>query len=275
MIGKPRERIVPAILSIAVCAGVYVPVVFAATHPQPPAAPKKPMMLKPLMPQVDLSNEPDPSDVFEHAVKEYGAGHLPAAERLFEKAILLDPTNADAHFNLGAIKEWKNDWAAALTEYRAALQIKPDDKEIADAVRAVQYKLKNRTAIEAQLQKQRKDHELAMHSRMARECFSAQNYAEAVLHLNYLVQVIPDDPKVQFALGQSLRALKSYDWAAYRLKMAIYLEPENDLYRKTLVELDKELQDVAAQAYTETANAMLAHTDNTEMEDFGLKDEEY
>jgi Flp pilus assembly protein TadD len=274
MISKPHRWTILAILSVVVWSSVEAPAIGAGPS-RAPAMPRKPMMLKPLMPEVDLSNEPDPSDVFDQAVKEYAAGHLPVAEKLFEKTLLLDPTNADAHFNLGAIKEWKNDWAGALKEYRSASQIKPDDKEIADAVRAVQYKIKNRGAIEAQLQRQKKDQDLATHSRLARECFASQNYGEAVVHLNYLAQVMPEDAKIQFALGQSLRALKSYDWAAYRLKMAIFLEPDNDLYRKTLVDLDKELQDVAGQAYTETAERMLAHTDNSQMEDIGLKDEEY
>jgi Flp pilus assembly protein TadD len=274
MIPKSQKWTIIAILSGVICVSLQVPAC-AVSGPRPPVVPRKPLVLKSLMPEVDLTTEPDPSDVFDQAVREYGAGHLQAAEKLFEKAIYLDPSNPDAHFNLAAIKEWKNDWEAALSEYRAALRAKPNDREIAEAIRAVQYKIKNRTVIEAQLQKQKKDQELALHSRLARECFAGQNYAEAVVHLNYLAEVMPDDAKVQFALGQSLRALRNYDWAAYRLKMAIYLDSENDLYRKTLVDLDKEVQDITSQAYNETADRMLAHTDNTQMEDVGLKDEQY
>jgi tetratricopeptide (TPR) repeat protein len=274
MIRKPRNWTILAILSSIVCVSLQVPA-SATGGPRPPAVPKKPMALKSLMPEVDLTNEPDPSDVFDQAVKEYAAGHLPKAERLFEKAIYLDPSNPDAHFNLAAIKEWKNDWEGALGEYRAALRAKPGDKEIADAIRAVEYKIKNRTAIEAQMAKQKKDMEMSSHSRLARESFAAQDYAEAVIHLNYLAQVMPEDAKVQFALGQSLRALRNYEWAAYRLKMAIFLDPDNDLYRKTLVDLDKELQDITSQAYNETADRMLAHTENTQLEDIGLKNEQY
>lgn len=200
-----------------------------------------------------MTNEPDPSDLFDQAVKEYSAGHLPLAEKLFEKVLELDPSNADAHFNLGAIKEWRNDWEQALKHYQAAHKVKPQDKEIADAVVAVQYKVKNRVAIQQQAAKANKERQISMHSQMAKEAFSHENYREAIVHLSVLAEEMPDDPKIQFALGQSLRALKNFDWAAYRLKMAIYLDPDNDLYRKTLVDLDNEMQDIQGQAYSESA----------------------
>lgn len=234
---------------------------------------KRGPLLKPLTPQVDLSNEPDPSDLFDQAVKEYAAGHLPRAEQLFEKVIELDWTNADAHFNLGAIKEWRNDWTSALTHYKAAAKAKPGDAEIADAVRTVEYKIKNRTLIESQTAKIKKERDMATHSKLAKEAFSNENYAEAIIHLSYLAEAMPDDPKIHFALGQSLRALKNFDWAAYRLKMAIYLDPDNDLYRKTLVELDREMQDIQGQAYTASADIALSRMANFqfhELADIGL-----
>lgn len=216
-------------------------------------------VLKPLTPEVDMSTEPDPSDLFDQAVKEYTAGHLPQAEKMFEKVIELDPANADAHFNMGAIKEWRNDWVSALSHYRAALRAKPGDKEIADAVKAVEYKIRNKAAIEAQTAKVTKERALATHSKLAKEAFSTQNYPEAIVHLSYLAESMPEDAKIQFALGQSLRAMKNFDWAAYRLKMAIFLDPDNDLYRKTLVDLDKELQDIQGQAFNDSADLALAH----------------
>lgn len=246
----------------------------AAGRYRPPTPPHKPV-LKALTPEMDLTNEPDPTDVFDKAVHEYAAGHLPQAEKLFEKTVELDPDNADAHFNLGAIKEWRNDWNAALREYKAALAAKPDDREIADAVRAVEYKIRNRPAIEARMTKAKKDQEIAEHSRMAKEAFAAQNYADACMHLHFLSENMPDDPKIHFAMGQSLRALRSYDWAAYRLKMAIYLDPDNDLYRKTLVDLDREIMDAQGIAYNETADRMLAHLHGTQYQDDGANEYDY
>jgi tetratricopeptide (TPR) repeat protein len=279
MTQKSRHWTVFAVLTCLVAiSGFDAADASAGSKYRPTAPPSKPIpkpILRPLTPEMDLTNEPDPQDVFDKAVKEYAAGHLPQAEKLFQKTIELDPDNADAHFNLGAIKEWRNDWNAALSEYRAAHRAKPDDKEIADAVRAVEYKIRNRPAIEARMTKAKKEQEIAEHSRMAKEAFAAQNYADAVTHLQFLSENMPDDPKIQFALGQSLRALRNYDWAAYRLKMAIFLDPDNDLYRKTLVDLDKEMMDVQGTAFSETADRMLAHLNGTQYQDDGAKEYDY
>jgi tetratricopeptide (TPR) repeat protein len=215
--------------------------------------------LKRLTPQEDLSVEPDPSEVFDQAVREYAAGHMPQAEKLFEKVLSIDASNADAHFNMGAIKEWGNNLPAALSHYQAALQLKPGDREIQEAVTAVRYKLRNKTAIDAQAGRQRQAQEVATHSEMARSAFANENYTEAISHLNYLSKAMPEDAKVQFALAQSLRALKYYDWAAYRFKLAIYLDPDNDLYRKSLVDLDKEIDDAQSLAMRESAEMALRH----------------
>jgi Flp pilus assembly protein TadD len=213
--------------------------------------------LKRLTPQEDLSVEPDPAEVFDQAVREYAAGHMPQAEKLFEKVLSIEPSNADAHFNLGAIKEWGNNWTAALSHYQAALQLKPGDREIQEAVNAVRYKLRNKTAIDAQAGRQKQAQEVSTHSDLARSAFANENYTEAILHLNYLSKAMPTDAKVQFALAQSLRALKYYDWAAYRFKLAIYLDPDNDLYRKSLVELDQEVGQAQDQAMRESAEMAL------------------
>jgi tetratricopeptide (TPR) repeat protein len=213
--------------------------------------------LKQLVPQEDLSNEPDPTEVFDQAVRAYSAGHMPQAEKLFQQVLRLDPNNADAHFNLGAIREWANDLNGALSHYQAALRIKPGDRELQDAVGSVTYKIKNRVALEEQARRTQQARNLAAHSQAARQAFALQDYVGAITHLNYLVKAMPDDAKIQFALGQSLRAMKYYEWSAYRLKLAIYLDPNNALYRRTLVELDKEVQDAQGAAYQESAHMAL------------------
>lgn len=251
-----KLRLFPVCMSIAVIGVLVAPICGFCAQTTVRASSKKPV-LRPLVPQEDLSVVPDSADVFDQAVTEYSAGHMPQAAKLFEQVLQLDPKNADAHFNLGAIREWGNDLNSALKHYRAALVLKPNDSELTEAVRSVQFKLKNKTQIDAQVAKQKRDSDLSRHAQIAKETFGSQNYREAVIHLSQLANAMPDDPKIQFALGQSLRALKYYDWAAYRLKMAIFLDPDNDLYRKTLVELDNEMQDVHGKALTVSADMAL------------------
>lgn len=213
--------------------------------------------LKALTPEEDYSSTPDPADVFDQAVKAYSAGHYADAEKLFEKVIAIDPTNADAQYNLGAIKEWNKNYTEALLHYEAALKLKPDDKEIREAVTGVAFKIRNLPAIEAQEQEVKRQRALQTHSELAKEAFAHQNYSAAAIHLGYLAHAMPEDAKVQFALGQSLRALKSYELAGYRLKLAVYLDPSNDLYRHTLVELDNEIQTAQGSAIQETIKTAL------------------
>lgn len=229
--------------------------------------------LKPLVPREDLSIVPDASEVFDQAVAQYQAGNLDQAQALFNQVLKIDPRNPDAHFNLGAIKEWKKDLQGALRHYKLAGQLKPGDNEIAEAVSSLEAKIQNQAIEEVETAKARRHEELGLHGQKAKEAFAAKNYEEAVYHLNHLVQAFPDDPKVQFALGQSLRALKSFDWAAYRLKMAIFLDPNNDVYRKTLTELDGEVQTIKDKAYNgfaEVAVGRVKPLTFSEAANFGL-----
>jgi Flp pilus assembly protein TadD len=228
-----RNRAIPAIFSLVVALTmIQAPArSYDLRSPHLLASAKRPVLLKAMEPITDLSVEETAGELFDQAVKEYAAGHLPQAEKLFESVLKLDQNNADAHYNLGAIKEWHNQLDSALKHYRVAQSLKPQDTEIADAVHAVEYKIKNKTALDAQAQQAKREQDLALRGKQAKDAFAAQNYREAAMHLTYLAHAMPEDAKIQFALGQSLRALKYYDWSAYRLKMAIYLDPENQLYR--------------------------------------------
>jgi tetratricopeptide (TPR) repeat protein len=234
--------------------------------------------LKALLPEADYSVTGDPADIFDEAVKAYAARHYEEAERLFEKVISIDPYNADAHYNLGAIKEWNKDYKQALLHYEAALKVKPSDQEIRAAVTGVAFKIRNLPAIEAREQEIKRERELQMHSEAAKWAFAQQDYAHAATHLGYLARAMPEDSKVQFALGQSLRALKSYELAGYRLKLAIYLDPQNDLYRHTLVDLDHEIQDAQGMAIDQTIKTALeaiAPLAFTELGDAGISINEF
>ena len=158
------------------CLLICLTTTFASTHLWPGAEAKSfskhtavaaKTGLKSLVPLEDLTNEPDPSEVIGQAMKEYSAGHAAEAEKLFEKALQIDPNNADAHYNLGAIKEWSNDLNGSLLQYEAALRLKPNDKDIHDAVTAVAYKLKNAPAIAEQEKREKSMHDMAMHSQIA------------------------------------------------------------------------------------------------------------
>ncbi len=209
--------------------------------------------LKALAPVQDDSREREVEALFDDAKEQHFLGNNAEAERLFKEVLKLDPKNADAHFNLGAVLEWQKRIDEALDHYKAAQALRPSDQEIAQATRALAEKSQENAR--ALSEKTRQDHKrhLAVLGQQAKEAFSSQNYETAVQHLHQLASAMPSDARVQFALGQSLRALKVYDWATYRLKMAIYLDPENALYRHTIADLDAEMHEAQQRGMRESA----------------------
>ena len=102
-----------------------------------------------LTPHIDLSEQKADAEVT--AVLKYGArkhneGNYEEAEAAFRHVLSRDPANVDAFYDLGALAERKGDLIGALSSYRAALALKPHDKEIAEAVSSIEKTLRNRPA---------------------------------------------------------------------------------------------------------------------------------
>ncbi len=224
-----------------------------------PAPPKKTAVRRPMYqhmkPFEDLSNVEDPNEVYDRALAAFQASRYDEAEKLFKKVLVLSPKNADAKYNLGAIAEWRGNLTAALKYYKDALSLKPGDGDIQKAVGDVQNRMKI-----AQLEQENKTHAgLVESGQRAKRAFASGDYYEAARQLHQLVRIYPHEAKVHFALGQSLRALKSFEWSAYHLKMAIYLDPTDDSYRKAIVDLDHEIQLAQEKAINDSAQLALLH----------------
>lgn len=213
----------------------------------------------PMKPFEDLSNEETAQDILKQASSAYQNGRTEQAERLFKKVLTLDPKSVDAFFNLGVIAESRGDLKGALGHYKTAAALNPADRSLGQAVSEVVEKIKAKEDSLAEEQKSRREVNLAVAGQRAGEAFKAGDYYESARQLNLLVKSFPRDANVRFALGQSLRALKQYAWSAYHLKMAIYLSPDNDEYRKTLVELDEEVQTAQQQAILDSAKLASSH----------------
>ena len=208
-----------------------------------------------LKPFEDLSLQDDASELYDKAVSAFSRQNYYEAEKLFKKVLSLTPGNTDAIYNLGAIAEWHNDLSRALQYYSQALSLKPNDHDFAKAVSEVQLKMQ----IEAKSRENKRQANMVDAGERAKIAFSRGDYYEAASQLNQLVQTLPNEPKVHFALGQSLRALKVYEWASYHLKMAIYLAPTDDTYRQALADLDQDIKLAQQQALNNSARIASAH----------------
>lgn len=208
-----------------------------------------------MKPFEDLSLQEDAIEVYDRAVRAFSQQRYDEAEKLFKKVLSLTPKNADAKYNLGAIAEWHNNLTKALSYYREALAIKPGDRDFQKAVSDVQLKMQ----IDVEAKENKRQESLIDAGQRAKQAFSSGDYYEAAKQLNQLVRIFPNEPKVHFALGQSLRALKVYEWSAYHLKMAIYLEPTDETYRRALIDLDQEIQLAQEQAINDSAQMAVLH----------------
>ena len=232
-----------------------VPVEAANTSARPAIPPARAAHKMPrsgyqqMKPFEDLSMQEDALEIYDRAVSAFSQQRYDEAEKLFKKVLSMTPKNADAKYNLGAIAEWHNSLNKALAYYKEALALKPNDRDFQKAVSDVQLKMQ----IDLEAKENKRQENLVEAGQRARAAFTGGDYYEAARQLNQLVRVFPNEPKVHFALGQSLRALKVYEWAAYHLKMAIYLEPQDDTYRKALVDLDQEILLAQEQAISDSA----------------------
>lgn len=91
-------------------------------------------------------------DLLRAGIKRFQEGDYQSAEKLFGRALMLDPRNCNAIFNLGAIDEKYGNLPGALRKYELALSLSPDDRELQKAVDSVKEMLAARSAQEAREQ---------------------------------------------------------------------------------------------------------------------------
>lgn len=84
------------------------------------------------------------TSLLQQGMEQFNQGKLNDAESSFDEVLAIDPNNADAFFDLGVLKEKQGNFKAALADYKAAQDLKPDEKDIQDAVASLTQKLNDR-----------------------------------------------------------------------------------------------------------------------------------
>lgn len=112
----------------------------------PPTAPKKIDSMPPAAPSIAATmNSTGPNaqarDLLREGLRQYSSGQYREAEDTFRRVLTVDPRNADAFYNLGSLAERNHDFVMALTNYRAALNFNPKDKDYIAAVTAMEHQL--------------------------------------------------------------------------------------------------------------------------------------
>ena len=151
------------------------------------------------------------------------AGDWKQAQELLQKAIALDATYADAHFDLAVIQLQHEEYAGAEQELRAVVKLEPGDaaahSTLGGVLLATGRNAEARTEFEIALKADDKNFEALFNLAMIE--LDAGQVAQAFEHLKTAEDVNPDDADVHRALaeiyskrGQSLDALREQRAAA-------------------------------------------------------------
>lgn len=104
--------------------------------------PPKPIeKMPPLAPSIKVLKQNQARTKLQQGMEKHKSGQLAEAEELFRHAVILDPQNTDGFFNLGALAEGRGDMISALSNYRSALHIRPNDSELKQAVQSIEEQL--------------------------------------------------------------------------------------------------------------------------------------
>ena len=169
-------------------------------------------------------------------------GRNAEAEGAFKKALSIDPKNGDANYNLGVIYEGKNQLEDALRYYKAAVSANPYDDSVREAMEQLQDTINQKrsaaekaaTEKQAQAQEALKMKQLKATADEALSAYKAKNYDVAIQKFGAVANSAPNDPDVQYALGQCWLAKGKSTEARFHLERAIKLNPNNPDYRKAL-----------------------------------------
>ncbi|MDZ4836878.1 MAG: tetratricopeptide repeat protein [Candidatus Melainabacteria bacterium] len=184
-------------------------------------------------------------DLVQRAMEQYSAGDTTTAEKTFKRALSVDKNNADAHFNLGVLYEGKGDLNGALASYTKAQALNPSDNELRDTVQSLRTKIaqeQNTKLAEArQAQEQEQGAKLRDGLRQqvadASAAYKSGNFTDAAKKLERVASQAPNDPDVQYALGQAYRASNDDAKAKLAFSRAASIDPKSDLYKKALQEV--------------------------------------
>jgi len=115
----------------------------------PVVAPNRNAAPDPALPPVAPKAVMSPKQLLQLGAKRFSEGNNAEAESLFHQALVHDPNNVDALYNLGALAERRGDMPGALDFYRTALKLKPADADLKKAIDAVQTQIASgtRTAV--------------------------------------------------------------------------------------------------------------------------------
>ena len=200
------------------------------------------------------------------------------AANYLERALDINPKNADAHLKLarayerlGSIDKAANEYNSALTKssenadillslegiWKRKVELAPDDAEAHANLGAVYQKKGNLDLALSEYQKAEKLNPTNVTTRMNMgTLFQAQkNYEQAIEAYDSILRLYPNTVLAYYYKAQSLRAMNLKDAAIQNYKLALNLEPNNEDIKKEMFELyekDMTQEELLSYLYNET-----------------------
>jgi Flp pilus assembly protein TadD len=195
----------------------------------------------------DVEPKSPAGDLIQRAMQEYSSGDVASAEKTFKKALVVDKNNADAYFNLGVLYEGKGDLNLALDNYSKAQALNPRDTELRETVQSLRTKIaqeqSNKIAetrrAQTEQQESQKRESLRQQVADASAAYKSGNFADAAKKLERVATQAPNDPDVQYALGQAHRAKGENEKARVAFSRASQIDPKSALYKNALNDVSR------------------------------------
>jgi len=150
----------------------------------------------------------------------------------FEEVLRLDPGNAEANFSMGIAYESAGNYVEALTSYQRAAQQRPDNKDYADAVGAVQRKVSAKQKVDDG------KGELRVLAEDASAAYKRGEYISALELYKRLDEKAPNQALVKYNIGTLYLAIKNPITALEYYKQARKLKPSEPRYINACEQLE-------------------------------------
>ena len=156
-------------------------------------------------------------------------GQISEAMDCFQKALQINPYDAEILYNLGNAYSKSGDWADAINTYQRSLQIKPDQTDVLGnlgfALAATKQYTNAITYFLASLKL--KPDSAEVHNNLASVLFIGHEFAAAEEHFREALRITPDNPQIYVNLGDTLVRENKIAEAAQCYQKALELRPDN------------------------------------------------
>lgn len=162
-------------------------------------------------------------------------------EALARHNIAKDPADFEAHYNLAAMLQAKNNLDDAIQEYEVALRLRPDDAAANNALGAALLSAGRRDQAVPYLRaalKARPDY-FDAHYNLGNALASMDDFAGAAQEFTLASQEHPEDADAEANLGSALAEMGRYAEAKSHYERALQINPIHTLARENLKELQR------------------------------------